>query len=165
MLNGRFAEAVAALEEAHRLSAGAVSDWWLAEAYYYQGQKERSEKLLETLVASPSASAVARSQAVEASFLAARGQRVRAQELVRAVETADYMDHHVAYSLGVAHANLGQHEEAIHWLRKAAETGFPCYPWFERDPLLDSLRKDAGFQQLMNELQKTFEIAKTRYSS
>ena len=165
MLNGRFPEAVATLEEAHRLSAGAVSDWWLAQAYYYQGQKDRSEKLLGTLVASPSASAVARSQAIVASFLAARGERVRARELLRAVETADYMDHHVAYSLGVAHANLGEHEEAIRWLRKAAETGFPCYPWFERDPLLDSLREDAGFQQLMNELQKTFEIAKTRYSS
>jgi serine/threonine protein kinase/Flp pilus assembly protein TadD len=165
MLNGRFAEAVAALEEAHRLSEGPVSDWWLAQAYYYQGQKERSEKLLETLVASPSASAVARSQAILASFLAARGERVRAQELVRAVEAAGYMDHHVAYSLGVAHANLGQHEDAVRWLRTSAETGFPSYPWFERDPLLEPLRKDAGFQQFMSELQKTFEIAKTRYSS
>jgi serine/threonine protein kinase/Flp pilus assembly protein TadD len=165
MLSGRFAEAVATLEEAHRLSEGPVSDWWLAQAYYYQGQKERSEKLLETLVASPSASAVARSQAILASFLAARGERIRAQELVRAVEAADYMDHHVAYSLGVAHANLGQHEDAVRWLRKSAETGFPSYPWFERDPLLEPLRKDAGFQQFMNGLQKTFEIAKQRYSS
>ncbi len=55
--------------------------------------------------------------------------------------------------------------EVFRWLRKAAETGFPCYPWFERDPLLASLRKNTGFQQFMNELQKTFEIAKTRYSS
>src|SRR5206468_5485558 len=126
LLSGRFPEAVAALEEAHRLSPGPVSDWWLAQAYFYQGQKGRAEALLDELQHSSSASAVARAQAILSSFLAARGELARAKELIRAIESGTYMDHHVAYSLGLAHAQLADHEQAVVWLRKSADTGFPC---------------------------------------
>jgi hypothetical protein len=50
------------------------------------------------------------------------------------------MDHHVAYSTVVAYAQLGQLEEALRWLSRAVDSGFPCYPWFEQDPLLEPLR-------------------------
>ena len=163
MLSGQFSEGVADLEEAHRLSAGPVSDWWLAQAYYYQGQKERAERLLEELQHSPSASAAARATAILSSFLAARGERSRANELIKAVESGAYMDHHVAYSLGVAYAQLGQPQQAVAWLRKSTDNGFPCYPWYERDPLLDPLRHDAGFERFMAELKSNFETAKARY--
>jgi tetratricopeptide (TPR) repeat protein len=165
LLQGRFAEAVAALEEAQRGSAGAVSDWWLAQAYYYQGQKERSIQLLEKLTSSTSASAAARSRAILASILAADGQRGRANEIIREVQSGDYMDHHVAYSLGLAFAQLNEREKAVEWIRKAAETGFPCYPWFERDPMLEPLRNDSNFKSFMTQLRSTFQTTKAKYAS
>jgi tetratricopeptide (TPR) repeat protein len=164
-LQGRFADAVASLEEAHQVSAGPVSDWWLAQAYYYQGQKERAERLLEELMQSSSASAAARSQSILSGILAARGERLRARELVSSLESGAYMDHHVAYSLGQAYAQLGEREQAIIWIRKSAETGFPCYPWFERDRLLEPLRNDSNFQHFMAELKNNYETAKARYGS
>jgi DNA-binding SARP family transcriptional activator/Tfp pilus assembly protein PilF len=61
--------------------------------------------------------------------------------------------HHTAYSIGVAHALLGDAEEAVRWLRDAAEDGFPCYPLFARDPALDGLRGNAAFDALLAELR------------
>jgi hypothetical protein len=75
------------------------------------------------------------------------------------------MDHHVAYSIGAAYAQLGQPTEAQKWLERAARTGFPCYQWFQWDPLLKPLRTDPGFQQLMGELRSERDAAKRRYGS
>ncbi|HKZ01788.1 MAG TPA: protein kinase, partial [Pyrinomonadaceae bacterium] len=165
LLDGRFSDAVAALEQAHGFGAGPSSDWWLAQAYFYQGQKERAETLLEGLQDSPSASASARARAILASILAAGGEQGRAIKLIDGIESETYMDHHVAYSLGQAHAQLKQPEEALRWIRKAAETGFPCYPWFARDPLLEPLRSDPKFQHFMAELKNKYEAARAKYVS
>jgi hypothetical protein len=40
-------------------------------------------------------------------------------------------------------------DAAHRWLRIAADTGFPCLPFFERDPLLEPLRKRPDFQELL----------------
>ncbi len=164
-LNGNFGEAVASLEEAHKRSAGAVSDWWLAQAYYYQGQKQRAIELLEELHRSSSASAATRARAIYASILAADNQRDRTNQVILEIRSAGYMDHHVAYSLGLAYAQMNQREQALEWIRQAAETGFPCYPWFERDPMLDPLRNDANFQSFMTQLRNTYETTKANYAS
>jgi hypothetical protein len=58
------------------------------------------------------------------------------------------MDHHVAYSLAAAWAQLGDRDAAFRWLEKAAATGFRCQPWFVRDPLLAPLRGDTRFEAL-----------------
>jgi hypothetical protein len=60
-----------------------------------------------------------------------------------------YRDHHVAYGLGAAYAQLGDAARASHWLRIAADTGFPCLPWFERDPLLEPLRGRDDYSELL----------------
>ena len=64
------------------------------------------------------------------------------------------MDHHVAYSLGAAWAQLGEPTTALRWLRQAIDTGFPCYPWFQRDSLLDPIRRDPAFTELLVGLEK-----------
>jgi hypothetical protein len=76
-------------------------------------------------------------------------------ELLRAVIAGRYMDHHVAHSVGAAYAQFGQHNEALLWLRKAADTGFPCFPWYARDPLLRPLGADREFQSFMAVSQKS----------
>lgn len=63
---------------------------------------------------------------------------------------ADYRDHHVAYSVGVAYTQVGDMAEADRWFRTAADTGFPCLPFFERDPLLEPLRRTPAFGALLD---------------
>jgi TolB-like protein/predicted Ser/Thr protein kinase len=161
LFSGQFQEAVTELEEADRLSASPVSGGYLAQAHYYLGEQSRGEKMLAALRGS--AQAERRAQAALASFLAERGEKAKAEDLARAASAEGYMDHHVAYSLGVAHTQLGRREEALRWLRRAAETGFPCHPWFTVDPLLQPLRNDAEFRRLLEELRAREEIARRRY--
>jgi hypothetical protein len=73
------------------------------------------------------------------------------------------MDHHVAYSLGVALAQLGDRAEARRWLTRAATEGFPCYPWYVNDPLIQPLKSDTAFQQFLSQLRDQFEKNQARY--
>ena len=75
------------------------------------------------------------------------------------------MDHHVAYALGAAYAQLGQPCEAIRWLSDARKSGFPCYPWFERDPLLAPLRHDGGFERFMDEFKQSWETTEAQFGA
>ena len=54
-----------------------------------------------------------------------------------------------------------ENEEAVKWLVKAAENGLPCYPLFNRDPNLESLKGHSGFDAFMRELRKKWEYYKT----
>ncbi len=137
---------------------------YLAQAYFYAGNVSMAERLAGELVARGSGSSASRAGAALASFLAHRGAREPALELVRPAE-GGLVDHHVAYSLGAAHAQLGQPGEAVRWLRTAALTGFPCYPWFARDPLLDPIRGEAAFRALLTELKAAWQRERDRFAA
>ena len=62
LLEGRFAEAVPLLEEVRRMSGKPLSDPYLAQAYYYSGDKAGGETVLEELGRTSSASASARAR-------------------------------------------------------------------------------------------------------
>ena len=44
-------------------------------------------------------------------------------------------------------------EDAVRWLRTAADTGFPCYPAFQNDPTLANISSDSQFQKFLDELR------------
>ncbi|HEY9502830.1 MAG TPA: protein kinase, partial [Pyrinomonadaceae bacterium] len=161
LIAGRYSEAVALLEEARGVSSAPVADWYLAQAYYYEGAPERAEQILTGLHGS--AQAEQRAKATLASFLAARNEKQRSEKLLDEVFAGSYQDHHVHYSVGVAYAQLGDHVNARQWLARAIATGFPCYPWFERDQLLRPLQGDAEYQRMLGELRKSWELAKGKY--
>ena len=148
LFSGDFVPARVHLEEVSRLSSHSIGDTYLALAYYYSGNVQRGRTMLESLVTHVSASTAMRSRAVLAGVLAAQGETDAARVHVNHVLARDYRDHHVAYSLGVAYAQLGEPEKAVRWLRTAADTGFPCLTWFERDPLLEPVRPLREFLEL-----------------
>jgi len=164
-LQGRYPEAVKNLEAARRSSSRAYTDSYLAQAYYYNGDSTRAIATLDSLSQTTSAPPANRARAALASFLAHQGEKEEAEALIAMVVGKEgYVDHHVAYSLGAAYAQLGQPEQAASWLTKAMETGFPCYPWFERDPLLDPVRQDPRVRQVLTQVRQSWEAAKSRYS-
>jgi TolB-like protein/DNA-binding winged helix-turn-helix (wHTH) protein len=65
--------------------------------------------------------------------------------------------HHVAYAVASAYALLNKPGPALQYLRMAADDGFPCYPLFEHDSNLDSLRKNPQFLSFMTEQKKQWE--------
>ena len=152
LFSGKYAEAS---EQATRLlphnDVPAVRQY-LGLARFYGGDVEGARATLAAIVRGGKPDV--RAQASLASVEAATGLRKAARDRATAIAHGSYIDHHVAYSLGAAYAQLGEPHEAIVWLRRAVETGFPCYPWFERDPLLDPLRKDAQFTELLATLKR-----------
>jgi TolB-like protein len=162
-LQGRNAEAARLLEETRRSSSRAYADSYLSQAYFYAGDTLRAFQILDSLKASGSTPASMRARSSLASFLAFRGDRTGAERLVGEVIGNGYMDHHVAYSLGAAFAQLGRLEEARTWLDRAVSSGFPCYPWYVSDPLLEPFRRDASGRAFLERLRAQWNAARTRY--
>jgi serine/threonine protein kinase len=65
--------------------------------------------------------------------------------------------HHTAYFVACIYAAEANGAEAVKWLREAVATGFLVYPLFERDTLLDKIRKAPEFVQFMTELKATVD--------
>jgi len=163
LLGGQFAEAESALRSAQGLTISESASTYLAQALYHQGKKTEGEEILTVVAASKSAQARRRAQAMLASYLAARNEHVKARALITDVLSGTYVDHHVAYGLGVAFAQVGDLAEARRWLTRAAAEGFPCYPWYDRDPLMQPLKSDPAFQDFMKQLRNRFDANRVRF--
>ena len=62
--------------------------------------------------------------------------------------------HHTAYNIAATYAALHDPDEAVNWLEAAADDGFPCYPYYDRDPNLAGLRDNPRFVDLVALLHK-----------
>lgn len=72
-------------------------------------------------------------------------------QLQRAALWMEYL----AIWLADGFALLGNRDEALHWLRKAVDLGFINYAYLAKlDPMLESLRTDAEFKDLIQQVQQ-----------
>jgi DNA-binding winged helix-turn-helix (wHTH) protein/Flp pilus assembly protein TadD len=97
---------------------------------------------------------------VRALLLAKAGEtREAARTIARASELGTGFGHfhHTAYNIAATHLALQQPDEAVNWVEAAADDGFPCYTYFERDPNLDSLRGHPRFVGLMARVHKQWQ--------
>ncbi len=97
---------------------------------------------------------------VRALMLAKAGEGAEAETTIsRAIDIGQSFQHfhHAAYNIASAYALLGKRDDALRWLEFTADNGLPCYPLFERDPHLHSLRHDERFVSLMTRLKQQWE--------
>ena len=104
-------------------------------------------------------------RATLAAIRAARGATADARALAERVASEPDLLHHAAYGLGATYAQLGDAPAALRWLSRAATTGFACYPWYDRDPLLDPVRGDARFVAFIDDLRRSWEDARAKYET
>lgn len=52
---------------------------------------------------------------------------------------------------------MNQKSSALDWLEETAAAGFPCYPWFERDPCLENVRNEPRFKRLIKKLKDQWD--------
>ena len=136
---------------------------YLGLARYYTGDAEGSRTLLASVTRGDRPDA--RSESALASVEAATGLRRQARAHIAEVLRGSDIDHHVAYSIGAALAQLGDTNASLRWLERAVDTGFPCLPMFERDTLLDPVRRDPVFQRLMDRLRAAREAQRRHRQS
>ncbi len=65
--------------------------------------------------------------------------------------------HHTWYQIAGIYSLLGESAEAIDWLERSVNTGFPCWPFFKIDPALRNLWPLPTFQNLAATLQERFQ--------
>jgi DNA-binding winged helix-turn-helix (wHTH) protein/TolB-like protein len=147
--SGDYLPARVHFDEVSRMGDVSMGGTYLALSYYHSGNVDQGLKVLHSLAEASSASTASRAGAVLASILASREQLAESRLHLERVLKREYRDHHVAYNLGTAYAQLGDATEAIRWLRTAADTGLPCPILFERDPLLEPLRTESKFGELL----------------
>ncbi len=79
------------------------------------------------------------------------------------IEERGVSDPEGIYKVAQAYAVLGDKTSALHMLRHSIGGGFFCYPYFVRDPLLQSLRDEQEFQELMNQARQRHEQFKSTF--
>ena len=62
--------------------------------------------------------------------------------------------HHAQFAIGSTLGVLGRYDEAVRWLTKAANEGYPSYPRFSTDQSLAPLKGHAGFAALLERLRQ-----------
>jgi Tfp pilus assembly protein PilF len=149
---GQFGKAKSLLERASGLVRS--SPWWvLGEVYVYTGERRRAEEIFRSILLKGGTVNRQRAGASLASLLAASGRSPEARAVLDQTLRLTPRDHHATYRIGTAYAQLSDTREAVAWLRRSAETGFPCYAWFASDPFVAPLRKEPGFDQLLDALR------------
>ena len=159
--SGRFAEAQQQARELMKLTDASQIPMFLGLSTYYLGDGEQARAILAGVRRGGRYDF--RTQAALAAVEAALGNRPEAERLIRAVLAQPYRDHHIANHLAQAYAQLGDTSEALRWLREAADTGFPCYPYFVHDPLLNPLRKEQPFMAWLERQRGHYEAARSRH--
>jgi TolB-like protein/DNA-binding winged helix-turn-helix (wHTH) protein len=152
------------LSQVQDLSDSLIVRYLLGWTLYYEDDTLGAEALLDTMD-DEEGPLSANARATLAAIRAAHGGRAEARSLASRVALDRDLIHHGAYGLGAAYAQLGDPASAVRWLSQAATTGFPCYPWFERDPLLDPVRDDVRFAAFMRALRRSWEDAGARYGA
>jgi TolB-like protein/tetratricopeptide (TPR) repeat protein len=164
LYDGRYVDAVRLLEEARRYASTEEGPaWMLAEARFYLGETKEAARVLRTLEASDRRVPRARAQASLAGVLASMNARADAEARLNELTRQTRPDHHAAYRIGTAYAQLGDVSHAMQWLTYSASQGFPCLAWFEEDPLLDRLRRERSFQALLDKMRPEAKRRRTAY--
>jgi len=155
MFRGNYAQSLETLRLLPRGSHGASATSMGAMNNHYLGRTEKGRRILRA--ASPQVRTESDFHSVEAIFFALAGDRASAENSIAAeIEISQHLGHfhHGVAFIASARAIMGDTDAAIDGIEQAADDGFPCYPWFERDPCLESVHSHPRFVALMAELKR-----------
>jgi TolB-like protein/DNA-binding winged helix-turn-helix (wHTH) protein len=156
---GKPQQAVADLEGTRPF----VPDLWayqMAFALFQLGRKEEATALITDYLRDNPRDRGGVGNAMQALLYADAGRATLAEQSIQAAmqKGKDFGHfHHAAYTIAAAYALMNRPQDAVRWLRAAAEDGFPCYPLFEHDSNLDHLRNDPRFLSFLAEQKKQWE--------
>jgi serine/threonine protein kinase/TolB-like protein/Flp pilus assembly protein TadD len=78
------------------------------------------------------------------------------------IEKLGVSDAEGIYKVAQAYAVLGDKASSLRMLRRSVDGGFFCYPYFESDPLLNNLRTDREFVDIVLQARQRYQLFKAR---
>jgi serine/threonine protein kinase/tetratricopeptide (TPR) repeat protein len=157
---GKYEQALTALRAIPHDVNPALVGHQIALALFNLGRKEEASATIEQFLKDYPEDNRGLFTSLEAMLAASAGQERKAEDNIKlAVERGKGFGHfhHSAYNIACAYALMKKPEQAIKWLETAADDGFPCYPLFERDTNLDSLRQDPRFITFLEKQKQQWE--------
>ncbi len=130
----------------------------------FLGRREEAAELLAELIEKNPIDEGGQFASFKALLSALAGNAEQAEREIRdALEKGKGFGHfhHAAYIIACAYAALNQPEEAVRFLRMAAEDGYPCYPLFASDANLDTIRQNPKFQSFLSAQKQEWEYYKS----
>jgi DNA-binding winged helix-turn-helix (wHTH) protein/tetratricopeptide (TPR) repeat protein len=162
LYQGRYEDSLTAIRDAQRFNPSLwtfQTSFALFQLGRRQEAKERVTEFLRGHPRDPGGLLLG----LQALLAAAAGDAATAERSIRDALTkeAGYAHfHHTEYVVAAAYARLGSAALAMKYLERAADNGFPCFAFFERDANLDRLRGEPRFIEFMTRQQKQWEHAK-----
>jgi len=157
---GKYEQALTALRALPHDVNPALVGHQTALALFNLGRKAEASATIEQFLKSHPEDNRGLFTSLEAMLAASAGQERKVEDNIKlAIERGKGFGHfhHTAYNIACAYALMKKPEQAIKWLETAADDGFPCYPLFERDANLDSLRQDARFIAFLEKQRQQWE--------
>ena len=152
MQANRFAEAVALYERYN------FKNFEQAAALAWLGRPDDADRLLNE--ATQSGTDNFDVLAVQALLAAFRGDRMmveRHSQQSWELGRKNTHFHHAAIILAAAAAEIGRPDDAVKWLRTAADSGMPNYPYFANNPSLRKLSGNPSYDSFMKSLKPRWE--------
>ena len=157
---GKYYEALSVLRTIPEEVNPAMVGHQIAWALFNLRRKEEATATLEQLTRDYPEDSGGLFAGVQAVLAASAGEKRTAEYKIKsAVDKGKGFGHfhHTAYYIACAYALMNIPAQAIKWLEVTAETGFPCYPLFERDNNLDNIRQDVSFAAILAKLKQQWE--------
>lgn len=160
LYQSNYEQALAAFREATKFNPQQIWGYQTAWALFQLGRKDEAAAIVEESLAKYPDDEGGSLTSFEAILAASVGDRRKAEAKIQRATASgqDYSHfHHTAYAIASAYALLKKPELALKWLQRAADDGFPCYPFFEKDPNLNNLRQNPRFIAFMTQLKRRWE--------
>jgi len=157
---GRYEDGLRLIRQVPPESNQALWNYSVASTLLYLGRNAEAAALIERYLRDHPEDPGGVVTSTRALLFAQAGDAERAEEDIRtAIEKGRGFNHfhHTAYNIASVYARLHQPARAVYWLRKAADGGWPCYPYFARDPNLENIHGDPGFVAFMRQLKTQWE--------
>lgn len=154
MLRGNYARSLDLLRLLPKSSHGSTATAARALNLHYLGRTDEGRRVLQNATMEDRSESDFHS--VEAIFFALAGDKTSAEKsIAKEIEISENLGHyhHAVCYFASARAIMGEHDAAIDLIAQASDDGFPCYPWFRRDPCLESIRSNPRFVSLMSEIE------------
>jgi len=156
----RFEEALALLKTVPRDVSPMLIDRIRAEVLAQLGRFEDARAIVDEYLSTRVSDEGGSLASVNALLLAKAGKvRETNNMIARAIEIGKGFGHfhHTSHNIASAYAALNKPDEAVRWLEAAADDGFPCHSYFEKDPNLERLHGHPRFVALMSTLHRQRE--------
>ena len=88
---------------------------------------------------------------------ALQGDATGARHVTPLLEQSARWVEYLALFLAGGYALIGRRDDALRWLKEVVRLGFINHPFFTRAPFLESLRGDAEFQALLQQVERRWK--------